>query len=289
VRDPGAGGEVNTSFVKEQAPQWVVPNPQVPRAFGLMNIIFGSLMLLVGAGSAVWFFLAPTVSKWIQVEVKKGQDSRKSEHDAKLAELKRREAAAKTEEEKQAVQDERTILEEDAEPDISGMDDLFGVKILSDRRIVAYTVSELAAGILLNVFMIISGVGLMALAEWGRRMAIWVDWLKIARWVAMTVVTMVLILPITLETTRKAIQLQFQAQAKMKAGGKAAPMLIASGQMSRVMAIASAVAIVFQAAVASVYPALSLWFLTRAPARAACFKETPLAERLEANGPGGSW
>ena len=35
-------------------------------------------------------------------------------------------------------------------------------------------------------------------------------------------------------------------------------------------AIMSAVAVVFSALVASIYPAISLWFLTRPPTRVAC-------------------
>ena len=30
--------------------KWVVPNPQIPRTFGMMNLVFGILLLLIGAG-----------------------------------------------------------------------------------------------------------------------------------------------------------------------------------------------------------------------------------------------
>jgi hypothetical protein len=118
--------------------------------------------------------------------------------------------------------------------------------------------------------MIISGAGLMALAEWARRLALGVAWLKILRWVAMIVVTLVLILPVTVERTQKMFA-QIEAQAKVPAGARATvgPM----AQMGRYTAILSAVAMVFSGVVASVYPALSLWFLTRPPCRAACLKE----------------
>ena len=39
-------------------------------------------------------------------------------------------------------------------------------------------------------------------------------------------------------------------------------------------AIAGAVAMIFTALVASIYPALSLWFLTRPPTRAACLQRS---------------
>jgi hypothetical protein len=272
--------------MKEQKAQWVVPNPQIPRSFGLMNIIFGSLMLLTAAGFAVSFFVFPTFNKRMQMDVKKLQEERKAEQDKKLDELKRREAAAKTEKEKQAVEDERTILEKDVEPDLSEMNDLLGWNIFADIRLAVFYLGEVGAAILLNLLMIISGVGLMALAEWARRMAIWVAWLKILRWVAMTVVTLMLVLPISLEKSQKAFR-QVEAQAKAQSGGKA--VFIGISQMGRVMAIASAVFTVFEAVVASVYPALSLWFLSRPPTRAACLRETPSTEPPLANGQGGSW
>jgi len=269
--------------MKEQEAKWVVPNPQIPRSFGLMNIIFGSIMLLVGAGYATVYAVSPMFTRQVQLEMKKQQEAQKVVYESKLAELKRRDDAAKTKEEKEAVADERVILERNAVPDLSGMDDLMGWNIFSDVRLAVFYFSEIGAGMLLNLLMIISGAGLMALAEWARRLAIGVAWLKILRWVAMIVVTMVLILPITIERTQKALQFA-EAQAKVQSGGR--PMILPMSYMSRMMAIGGAVVVVFEAVVASVYPALSLWFLTRPPTRAACLKETPSAEPPPATEPG---
>jgi hypothetical protein len=272
------------SSMKEQQAQWVVPNPQIPRTFGLMNTIFGSLLLLLAVGFAVYYFVSPSISRYFQVEMRKQQELRKSDRDSKLAELKRREAAAKTEEEKQAVKDERTILERDIEPDLSEMEDLMGWNIFSDLRVAVFYFAEVGAAILLNLLMIISGVGLMALAEWARRLAIGVAWLKIVRWVAMTVVTLVLLVPMTLEKTQKAFK-QMETQVQAKSGGR--PMPMGTAAIGRMMAIASAAFTVFEAVVASVYPALSIWFLSRPPARAACWKEKPPREPLPSGGAGG--
>ena len=66
-----------------------------------------------------------------------------------------------------------------------------------DPRIVRYTYVEGIAGIILNVLMVISGVALLRMADWGRRLALGVAWLKILRWVAIMVFTLVVIVPIT--------------------------------------------------------------------------------------------
>ena len=53
-------------MVKGQEGKWVVPNPQIPRSFGLMNILFGSLMLLVAIGYGLGYVYAPTIQKMFQ-------------------------------------------------------------------------------------------------------------------------------------------------------------------------------------------------------------------------------
>jgi hypothetical protein len=123
------------------------------------------------------------------------------------------------------------------------------------------------------------------LAEWGRKLGITVAWLKILRWVAMTIATMILIVPITAERTDKMFR-EIQVQANAKSGGRpvATPM-VGLGQMTAIM---SAVAVVFSALVASIYPIVSLWFLTRSPTRAACLKgskPTPLELSSELGDP----
>jgi len=60
-------------------------------------------------------------------------------------------------------------------------------------------------------------------------------------------------------------------------------------QIGRFAAIFGAVTMVFTGAVASVYPALSLWFLTRGPSRAACLKELPSTEPPNAKEAGEAW
>ena len=121
-------------MIKEQEGQWVVPNPQIPRSFGLMNIIFGSVMLLVGAGYATMYAFAPTITQQMRAEIKKQQEIKRAERESKLAELKQQEDAAKTDEDKATIRDERKALEKQVAPDLSGMDDILGWNVFSDVR-----------------------------------------------------------------------------------------------------------------------------------------------------------
>jgi head-tail adaptor len=239
-----------------------------------MNIVFGGILLLMGAGYLAFYIISPTFAKQISAGIEKQQADQKAARETKLAELKRQEAEAKTKEEQENFKSEREELESTVEPDMSGLSEITGFNIYSDIRLTIYYFSEVTAGILLNLLMIISGVGLLGLAEWSRRLAVAVAWGKILRWVAMMVITMVLVLPITTQKMQKFFDnIQRQTTAK---GGRvtAGPMI----NMSQVTLISGAVTIVFEAIVFSIYPGITIWFLTRPRTRAACMAKLPMAE-----------
>jgi hypothetical protein len=266
-------------MVIEQKGKWVVPNPQLPRSFGLMNIIFGSLLLLLALGHGFWYLYTPTFTRQMQETAKKVQSDAKAEQDERIAALKEQEAAAKTQEEKDALKDERASIEKKTVVNIMPFGDLSSMNVMSDKRVAAYYAIEVVAAVILNVLMIVSGAGLLGLAEWARRMAIVIAQLKIVRWIAMTVALMVIVLPVTMEMTEKAMA---AAEAQIKAQGSGAAMPLPMSQLIRFGMIFTAVWQVFCAIVACVYPALLWWYLSRPPARAACLKQ-PEPETEEPN------
>jgi hypothetical protein len=144
-------------------------------------------------------------------------------------------------------------------------EDLTGWNILADLRLAIFYLSEVGSGILLNILMIIGGGGLLALAEWGRRLSLGVAWLKIVRQVAMAILMLVLVLPITTERTQKVFA-KMEAQIQAKSGAVAMRMT----DMARIGAIWGAITAIVGAIIACIYPGLMVWFLTRPRARAAC-------------------
>ncbi|MGO9467185.1 MAG: hypothetical protein ACLQIB_51825 [Isosphaeraceae bacterium] len=250
---------------KQSEGQWVVPNPQVPRSFGVMSIVFGALLLLYGAGLGLWTFYAPGFVKGFQDQFKEQLADQKAKRQAKIAELKDKVKAATKEEEKKELETELQALESTEGPDPNMLDD--AISMNSDIRILTYTYTELATGILLNVCMIVAGCGLLALAEWARRMAIAIAWLKIARWGVIVGVTMLVIIPITTEKMNKMFtNIGKQATARSGRGGSPFP----ATSLAQMSAVVSAVTSVATAAIASIYPVCLIWFLTRPRARAAC-------------------
>ncbi len=160
--------------------------------------------------------------------------------------------------------------------------DLSNWNVFADIRLAIYYCTELGAGILLNLLMLVSGVGLLGLAEWGRRLAVGVAWGKIVRWVAMVIVTMVLVLPITTQKMQKAFD-KVEQQTKARGGRAAAfPM----GSLAQFTAISGAITAVFEAVVFSIYPGLTIWYLTRPPTRAACMAKLPFGPPVPGDGPG---
>ncbi len=67
-----------------------------------MNIIFGAFLLLFAIGSGIVTIYTPTFMKQMQTTVKAEQDREKTDRETKIADLKKQEAEAKTEEEKRA-------------------------------------------------------------------------------------------------------------------------------------------------------------------------------------------
>jgi hypothetical protein len=254
-------------MAKGQEGKWVVPNPQIPRSFGLVNIILGAFLLLGALGFGAWYLYTPIFMKQLQTQVKAEQDREKADQDTKIAELRKQEAEAKTAEEKKSLAEERKDLE--LEKNVTGpIVDLPNMNVMADKRIAVYTAIEVSAAVILNVLMIVSGAALMGLTEWGRRLATLVAELKIVRWIAMTIAQLVLVLPATLEMTQKAMA-QAEAQIKTQPGGAGMPAL---NPLLQVGMIFTAAWMVFAAVLACIYPALAWWYLTRPAARAACMK-----------------
>ena len=155
----------------------------------------------------------------VMTSLKEQQATKKADREARIAALKKKEDAAKTKEEKEAVADEREAVERDFDPDITGfMGKAMGLS--TDKRMVVYTVVEAIAGIILNVLMVISGVGLLRISEWARRLALGVAWLKILRWVAIIVFTLVVIVPMTTEMTAEDVAGDRETRPRPRGAGR---------------------------------------------------------------------
>ena len=97
--------------------KWVVPNPRVPQTFGTLNIVFGAILLLFGIYSIAMLYFGPRIQAAMLGQIKEQQAVTKSQRDAKIADLKKKEEAAKSKEEKQTIADEREAMEKSVDPE----------------------------------------------------------------------------------------------------------------------------------------------------------------------------
>ena len=268
-------------MVKGQAGKWVVPNPQIPRSFGLMNIIFGILLLLTAIGYGAAYIYGPALQRQFSMPLQQIQEKQKADRAAKIADLKAQESAAKTEEEKKTLAEERAAVEAKVEPDLSAFNDLQNMNAYNEPRLAIFYIFDISTAVVLNVLMIVGGGGLMGLKEWARRLSIWVAQLKILRWIGMVVGTMAVIVPMTLARVEKATA-ALEAQMRAGPGGGGPPFSLTT--LMRYSMMAGAVMMVLTAIVASVYPAMMWWYLSRPASRAACMMQKPAEPELpEAN------
>jgi hypothetical protein len=257
-------------MVTEQAGKWVVPNPQIPRSFGLMNIVFGILLLLLAVGYGLMYAYAPVINELFSRPMRQIQEKQNADRAAKIAELKAQESAAKTEEEKKTLAAERAAVEATVVPNLTPFEELQKMNAYNEPRLAVYYILDVSAAVILNVLMIVAGAGLMRLKEWARRLAIRVAQLKILRWTAMVIGSMLVIMPMMMEKLDKAM---VAVEAQVKSGGAALPFSLST--LLRWALFAGVVFMIFGAIVASVYPAMMWWNLTRPAARAACLKKKP--------------
>jgi hypothetical protein len=195
----------------------IVPQPQIPKTFGILNLIFGGLLLLYGLGEAVVVVAMPYLMSMGQESLQQVQTQEKAKRQAEIAELKEREATAKTAAEKTKIAAERRARESLPEPDMTPI--FTDVQELQGRaRVIQWP--QIGSGLLLNALMIVSGAGLIGLKEWARKLVLGVAGFKVLRLVALTTATL-LFLPTQMKQTQ-AMLARMEAQMN-RAAAKTSP------------------------------------------------------------------
>jgi hypothetical protein len=243
----------------------VEPKPTTAKVIGILNIIFASLLLLCGLCAGFYVLIFSSMGSWMGASQSQLQRQWEAGMQDAIAELEAREKAARTDEEKKRIQDQIKSLKElkFKAPDFS--------KLMGDQRIWGYLLADVVTMLILNVVMLISGIGLVNLTEWGRKTGIWVAALKIFRLVVLYGFFILVIAPLwanqfisffeEMENAMpKGLGLRGARQIKKE---EMAAMGATMGAMMTGYAIAIAVAGV-------IYPIITLCLLTRPGVKAAC-------------------
>ena len=246
------------------------PKSGTPRVLGMLNIVFGAALVLggicCGINAMMQSALMPILAaqqQQMQQQIKSTQEAARAE---KLSKLDEREQAATTDEEKSSIQSERQAVQSSPTVLMPVMPDMSKMYGMNDPRVLGYSIIDIFTGILFNIFLLISGAGLVAMKEWGRKMAIWVAAIKIARLVVLQTCSVIFVAPVMAKGMADTLQ-EMLSQMPPGPGG---PPPQFGPQLTTVYGTMMTVSAICLLGFGAIYPGILLWMLTRDDAKAAC-------------------
>ena len=265
---PGLGLTMSTiSDPHDPLAHPVQPNFTIPKVLGILNIAFGALLLMWGLWSLVQLAITPWMTSIIGAQQQKAQVVIEAGQDAQLEALREAEAAAETEEEKEQIRAQRKMLEQAPQvtmnvPDVSKM------LPTTNPRVFRWTIANTATGLLLNLLLVIAGIGLLMRRSWGRTLTLWLAGLKIIRLLIGQTYWAIVCVPII----AKQMSVVIESMTVGVQGAGATPVPTPQfGIMYTVMYTAQAV---FMVVLGSIYPVICLWLLNKRSAKAV-FNQPP--------------
>jgi hypothetical protein len=245
----------------------IVPNPRIPKVLGILNIVFASGMLLCGLCSGLYLAMLPTFARAIDQVQQNVEVKAKERRSAELKDLEEQEKTAPTEQEKAEAAARRKAVLESPQPAMPKAMNLKAMG-LADKKVVAYYAVDFASGIVVNLLMLVAGIGLVLRKSWGLSLGVGTAALKIVRLVAVYGYFALATAPALAQGMASAaaeiVTQQQQAMGRPFPGGAPGAFL------QRTYMIMHTLYAVGLIVFGSIYPAVSLWLLTRPGARAAC-------------------
>lgn len=153
-------------------------------------------------------------------------------------------------------------------PVMPDMGEIF--KIYNNPHFTGFGLADAVSGMVLNLLLLISGAGLLMLRPWGRTLAVWTAWLKIARLVALYLFAVFVTVPVISKLVGNMAEKMIAEQA----AGRGAPPV---GTLTMVYAVMGTVLAVGMILIGVIYPAISLWLLNKPASKAACRAAPPAA------------
>jgi hypothetical protein len=243
----------------------VLPKPGIPKTLGILNVIFGVLLVLLGICGLGSLLAAPALFDVMEKTVKEQQSKVEEKGKADIKAIDDRLAEAKTDEEKKAIEAERSAAVA-AQPKTVQVDLSAATDVFKDKTIMGVNYAGAITGLILHVVLLISGIGLIRLTPWGRSLGLAWAVLQILQVVLLLGATLVYVLPANKVNTDKQIA---KLEAQVKAGG-AGPAEANALQMTKTMASMAAPLAVGQSLSGLIYPIILLILLSTKGARAAC-------------------
>ena len=229
----------------------------IPRVIGTLNILFGVALGLCGLCQGFSLFSQSVAAPQMQQMFQQQQDKLQQQ----IAELQ---LQIDQETDDQTVQEIAAKIEAITEEIkvLKIMPDPMAMWGFDKPQVVGFFAMECVFTLLLNLFMFISGVGLLSFNEWARRMAIWVATLKLVNILIFAVFVLTIVVPPMVESIQEFMLQVVQEQEA------AEPVQLAEIQNS--MLHSTSIAFSIFAAAAAIYPIICLWQLNRSLVKKAC-------------------
>lgn len=264
-------GDAKSWTAPDSAPM-VIPDPKTTRVVGNLNILFGSILIVMNLTSGAMYLIAPIGQRVFGQFQDRFEASLKQDRDRELQQLRDKEAAEADPAKKAAIVAQRESME--AWPaQTMPMRMEIGFSSINSGPARLHGLIDTVTGLMLNVAMIVVGVGLIHLNEWGRKGAILVASLKIGRLAMLTAYSVLVLAPLQAAVGVNQMK-ETLARAPAPPPGPIAAMGNSQVYMSMIVA-----GLIFNALVAAVFPTIVLVLLNRSRCRAACDPGKPLAER----------
>jgi hypothetical protein len=245
-----------------EAPQGIVaPNFRTPRLLGIFSVVFASELLIAGICMGGYVSIMPMFSRMMDATTTQLEAQGKTRKAAELAALAEKEKAAKTDEQKIEIAAERKAIEARPLSPMAGAMDVNKVT-MGDPAFIGYSWADVVSGIVLNVLLLASGIGLLSWRPWARTLGVWTAFLKIVRLVVVYGYFVIVIVPPYCERLGKVVEEMMTSQ------GTPAP--VGGGffvKMYTVMYTGMGLGMML---IGAIYPAILLWLLTRPAVKSAC-------------------
>jgi hypothetical protein len=254
----------------------VTPRPGLPRAIGMLNLAFGGMFFFCGLRCLSVYGPAIDQYRVDTLDAESAQGWYEGLRTSLVADLRRREDEAADPAERGGLRARREALEAER-PRIADQIDLPAYNA-GVRWMTWYLWADIITAPVLNLLMFASGMGLLQLRVWARRMGIWVAALKIARLVALTVFSVLVVIPraspmmesfLASDLGRVWVESKMAAQNANRAVPAPQPE-VDPKQLAPTLPGFSKFMAVVMLGLGVIYPAISLAILSHPSARAAC-------------------
>lgn len=263
---PPQAGQPSLDATSPPAPPYF-PRSSLPTTLGVFNIFAAvSLMLMglcCGGYSSMYLVMFGQMIGPIQITTQQAQQQIQQRMQQQIDELEAKIEQSEDEQQKKDLRQQRDAISVPATVNVPTEEDGEAVsRAIADPTLLWFIGVEVVSGLLLNLLLLVAGIGLISRNRWGLKWSQGACWLKIGRLLVLYLLLLVLILPQWGKGITDAVaRIDKDPQTAIKAG-----------QATSVIGSSVAVAVML---LGMIYPGVMLWALKKPEVAADCNRERP--------------